>query len=160
MNINPNDEILRSFVGKVASRVGQEAPWNQELGCYQLDSQNWGFLVVKMHHYFFITRDEEASVDDFDVYVKKCVDWCLNNYRGVPRGMQKGVAIHPVLIQHDPSPEVIAYTKQKPNAHWAAFVLPTVCNLTTGAVEYLEKTPVWGFAMWKGVRSVAQKLLG
>ena len=160
MFVNPNDEILRSFVGKAAGRAGEEAPWNQELGCYQLCLQNWSAVAVKMHHYFYITRDDAATAADFDAYVKACADWGLKNYRGVPRGLQKGVAIHPVLLQAQPSAEVIAYTKQKPGSRWAAFVMPTVVNLSTGALDYLEKTPVWGFAMWKGVRKVAQGVLG
>ena len=160
MYVNPNDEQLRAFVGKVAGRVNQQALWNQYLACYQLDSSNWSTLAVKMHHYFFITRDDAATVADFDAYIQACVDWGLNNYHGVARGLQKGVAIHPVLLQAYPSAEIIARTKQKPNAHWAAFVLPSVVNLSTGAVDYLEKTPVWGLAMWKGIRKVAQEALG
>lgn len=52
MNVNPNDEQLRAFVGMVAGRIGQEAPWNPQLGAYQLSSQNWATFAVKMHHYF------------------------------------------------------------------------------------------------------------
>lgn len=159
MNTDVNDELLRSFVEKAAGRVDQQAEWNQELGCFLLDSKNWGFLAVKMHHYFFIARDDAATVSDFDEYVHACVDWGLRNYKGLPRGMQKGVAFHPVLLQSNPSPEVIAYTKQKPDAHWAAFVLPTAVDLTSGSVDYMEKTPIWGYAMWKGIREVSDEVL-
>ena len=160
MNVSPNDELLRSYAERAAGRVGQQAQWNPELGCYTLDAKNWSVLAVKMHHYFFIARDDAATVADFDAYVKACVEWGLENYRGVPRGLQKGVAIYPVLVQTQPSAEVIAYTKQKPNSHWAAFALPTVVSASTGVVEYLEKTPMWGFAMWSGVRRAAQSVLG
>lgn len=159
MNTDVNDELLRSFVEKAAGHVNQQAEWNQELGCFLLDSKNWGFLAVKMHHYFFIARDDAATVSDFDEYVHACVDWGLRNYKGLPRGMQKGVAFHPVLLQSNPSPEVIAYTKQKPDAHWAAFVLPTAVDLTSGSVDYMEKTPIWGYAMWKGIREVSDEVL-
>ncbi len=160
MHTDPNDAQLRDFVGKMAGRIGKEAPWNPELGCYQLDSESWGTLAVKMHHYFFVTRDDGATAADFDAYVRACVDWGLKHYRGIPRGLQKGVAIYPVLLQAPPSPEVVAYTKQKPDSHWAAFALPCVVDLSTGAVEHLEKTPVWGFAMWKGVKRAADEALG
>ena len=159
MHVNLNDELLKSFAEKTAGRVGQQAEWNPELGCFVLDPKNWGFLAVKMYHYFFITRDDAATASDFDEYVHACVDWGLNNYQGLPRGMQKGVAFHPVLLQENPSPEVVAYTKQKPDAHWAAFVMPTVVDLSSGSVEYMEKTPIWGFAMWKGIRKVSDEVL-
>ena len=159
MYTNANEAQLREFVSKVAGRIGQEAPWNPELGCYQLDSQSWGALAVKMHHYFFITRDDNATAADFDVYTRTCVDWALKHYSGMPRGMQKGVAIYPVLLQAAPSPEVIAYTKQKPNSHFAAFALPCVVNLATGAVDHLDKTPIWGLAMWKGIKRLADETL-
>ena len=160
MNVNPNDELYRSFVGKVAGRVNQPATWNMALGCYQLESNNWSAFAVKMHHYFFIIRDDAASAAEYDAYIRACVDWGLKNYHGLPRGLQKGVAIHPVLLQANPAAEVIARTKQKPDSHWAAFVLPSVVSLTSGTVEYLEQTPLWGFAMWKGIRKAAQQALG
>ena len=160
MNVNPNDETLRAYMERVAANVGQQPVWNEQLGCWQVATESWGALAVKMHHYFFVTRDDGANAADFDAYVKACVSWGLDNYRGLPRGLQKGVAIYPVLLQTQAWDENVAYTKQKPDAHWAAFVLPTVVNLSAGAIECMEKTPVWGYAMWKGVRKAAQNALG
>jgi hypothetical protein len=160
MYVDANDEQLKSFVAKVAERTGKEASWVPELGCYQLDSESWGPFVVKMHHYFFIARDDAATAADFEAFSQACVEWGLKHYHGLPRGFQKGVAIYPVLLQEQPSPEVIALTKRKPSAHWAAFALPCAVSLATGTVEYMEKTPVWGFAMWKGVKKAADSALG
>lgn len=160
MNVNPYDEQLRAFVGMVAGRLGREAPWNPQLGAYQLSSQNWATFAVKMHHYFLITRDDRVSAADFDAYAKACVSWALEDCRGLPRGLQKGVAVYPVLLQGAAAPEIVAYTKQKPDAHFAAFALPTVVDLASGRVDFLEKTPIWGFAMWKGVRAAAEDALG
>lgn len=159
MYVNPYDEQLRAFVGTVAGRTGDQAPWNQELGAYQVVCQNWAALAIKMHSYFFITRDDNATGADFAAYTDACVSWALKNYEGLPRGVQKGVAIYPVLLQAHLNPEVVAYSKQKPDAHWAAFALPTAIDLSSGAVEYLDSTPVWGFAMWKGVKKSAVKVL-
>lgn len=160
MNVNPNDEQLRAFVGKVASRIGQQAPWIPELNAYQLNSQSWGVLAVKMHHYFLITRDDNATAADFDAYVKTCVDWALNNYQGLPRGLQKAVGVYPVLLQANAHPDVVAYVKQKPDAHFAAFALPCVFDLSTETLDYMDQTPIWGFAMWRGVRKAASEALG
>lgn len=160
MFADANDEQLRSYVTKAVNRTGKQASWLPELGCWQLDTKSWGALAVKMHHYFFIARDDMATAADFEAYTQACVSWGLKHYQGIPRGLQKGVAIYPVLLQTEPSPEVVARTKQKPESHWAAFVLPTSVNLTTGAVEYLEKTPIWGFAMWRGIRKAADLALG
>ena len=159
MYAGQDDELLKSFAEQVAARTDQEVAWVPELCSYQLNTKSWGALAVKMHHYFYIARNEEASAADFDTYTQACVSWGLNHYQGLPRGMQKGVAFHPVLLQENPSPEVVAYTKQKPDAHWAAFVMPTVVDLSSGSVEYLEKTPIWGFAMWKGIRKVSDEVL-
>ena len=159
MFVNPNDEQLRAYVGMVAGRLGQEAPWNAQLGAYQLVSQGWAALAVKMHRYFLITRDDNATAADFAAYTQACVAWSLDNYAGFPRGVQKGVAIYPVLLQAHAAPDVVAYTKEKPDAHWAAFAMPTVVDLSSGKVDFLEKTPVWGFAMWKGVREAATAAL-
>ena len=44
--------------------------------------------------------------------------------------------------------------------HFAAFDLPILVDPFTGACEMLEKTPVWGFAMWKGIKKAAREALG
>ena len=160
MYADANDELLKSFIAKVAERTGQQPTWVPELGCYEVNTKSWGALAVKMHHYFFVTHDDTATAADFDAFTQASVKWGLKHYEGLLRGMQKGVAIYPVLLQASPSAEVVAYTKQKPDAHWAAFALPTVVNLTTGAVDYLDKTPIWGFAMWKGIKKAAESALG
>lgn len=159
MYAGANDELLKSFVEQVAARTDQEVTWVPELCSYQLSTKSWGALAVKMHHYFFVARNEDATAADFDAFTKACVSWGLNHYKGLPRGVQKGVAIYPVLLQTNPSAEVVAYTKQKPNAHWAAFALPVVANLSTRSIEYLDKTPVWGFAIWKGIKKTATEAL-
>ena len=160
MYVNPNDEQLRAFVGKVAGRTGQEAPWVPAVGAYVLSSQSWGALAVKMHHYFLVTRDDNATGADMDAYTKACVEWALHNYQGLPRGLQKGVGVYPVLLQAQARPDVVAYVKQKPAAHWAAFALPTVVDLASGTPIFMDATPVWGFAMWKGVKKAAMNALG
>ena len=160
MYADATDAALKSFAEKVAQATGQQLAWIPELGCYQFNTKSWGALAVKMHHYFFIARNDAATAADFDAYTQACVDWGLKHYEGFARGMQKGVAIYPVLLQASASAEVVAYTKQKPERHWAAFALPVAVDLSAGTISYLDKTPIWGLAMWKGIKKVAAETLG
>lgn len=92
--------------------------------------------------------------------MKACSDWALNNYQGALRGLQKGVVSYAILLQHPLNANAVAFTKELPKKHFAAFDLPILVDPFTGACEMLEKTPVWGFAMWKGIKKAAREALG
>lgn len=112
-----------------------------------------------MHSYFFFAANDLAGYAQMQVYAEACMAWARKNYEGLPRGMQSGLAVYPVMLQHPLQPDALAYVKQIPDKHWAAFELPVLFDPMTGQLEYLDKTPVWGFAMWRGIKASARMVL-
>ncbi|WP_346674668.1 zinc ribbon domain-containing protein [Enorma phocaeensis] len=151
--------ILPSYLQTVASRIGQTPQFIPEAGAYLLVADRRGALAVQMHSYFFFAANDLAGYAQMQVYAEACMAWARKNYEGLPRGMQSGLAVYPVMLQHPLQPDALAYVKQIPDKHWAAFELPVLFDPMTGQLEHLDKTPVWGFAMWRGIKASARMVL-
>ena len=151
--------ILPSYLQTVASRIGQAPQFIPEAGAYLLVADQRGALAVQMHSYFFFAANDLAGYAQMQVYAEACMACARKNYEGLPRGMQSGLAVYPVMLQHPLQPDALAYVKQIPDKHWAAFELPVLFDPMTGQLEYLDKTPVWGFAMWRGIKASARMAL-
>lgn len=149
-------DALPSYLQAVAARLGVQPRFISETGAYLLVAERFGAFAVKMHSYFFFAANDALGYSGMQAYAQACTTWALNNYEGLPRGMQKGLAIYPVMLQHPLVPDAVAYVKQVPEKHWAAFELPVLLDPQTGQLETLDKTPVWGFAMWSGIKKAAR----
>lgn len=152
-------DILPSYLQTVASRICQAPQFIPEAGAYLLVADQRGALAVQMHSYFFFAANDLAGYAQMQVYAEACMAWARKNYEGLPRGMQSGLAVYPVMLQHPLQPDALAYVKQIPDKHWAAFKLPVLFDPMTGQLEHLDKTPVWGFAMWRGIKATARMVL-
>ena len=130
-----------------------------ELSSYLMVTERMSAVMANMHQFFFFTQNDACNGALMHQFTSACVSWALHNYQGAPRGMMKGVVVYPVMCQTVANPEVIAFAKQKPETHYSAFTLACSMELSTGRIEWLEKTPVYGFAMWNGVKQAAEAAL-
>ena len=154
-----SDTPFGAYLGKVSARLQTPPTYIPELSSYLMVNKRFSGALANIHQFFFLTQNDACNGAMMQQFTEGCVSFALNNYKGAPRGLQKGVGIYPVMCQTAPNPEVISYTKRKPDAHFSAFALPCSVNLSTGWLEYLDKTPVWGMAMWRGIKNVAKKTL-
>ncbi|MCU6747567.1 zinc ribbon domain-containing protein [Faecalicatena acetigenes] len=150
---------LTGYLNTLNTRFEEQAEFVSSLHSYLYISKRMSAALVNMHQYFFITQNDNADYQIMENYTKACVQYALDNYKGLPRGLQKGVGIYAVMCQTKADPNAVAYTKKKPNKHYAAFELPIVVDLSKRQIEYMETTPAWGFAMWKGIKKAAQTML-
>ena len=154
-----SDTPFGAYLGKVSARLQAPPTYIPELSSYLMVNKRFSGALVNIHQFFFLTQNDACNGAMMQQFTEGCISFALNNYKGAPRGLQKGIGIYPVMCQTAPSPEVISYTKRKPDAHFSAFALPCSVNLSTGWLEYLDKTPVWGMAMWRGIKNVAKEAL-
>lgn len=152
--------MLSAFVQAMSNRLGEPAQYIPELGAYLIVTKRFSAALANMHQHFFVSAYDAAGYPEMQAYMKACSDWALNNYQGALRGLQKGVVSYAILLQHPLNANAVAFTKELPKKHFAAFDLPILVDPFTGACEMLEKTPVWGFAMWKGIKKAAREALG
>ena len=151
---------LDAYLERVAQRLGMRPQYVPEVGAHLFVTQRFSMALANIHQYFFIIWDDAAGYPEMQAYAARCADWALNNYQGLPRGLQKGIAIYAVLCQHPVNLSCVQLVKQTPKKHLGAFELPVVVDPVDHRIECLEKTPVWGFAMWNGIKKTAAETLG
>jgi len=149
---NPGKQ-LDAFVAKVLGRVGQpSAVWVSKLGCYVLQSTA-RIGAWRMRTYFLIKRDDAATAADFDSFSRACASWVRSN-----KEFNNNMVAYPVLLQVHARHDVVAYAKQAPPGFLrdpGILTLPTVVDLWTGELHFMDASPLVGRLMWKGVRKAA-----
>lgn len=151
--------MLPSFAQSLSAHLDAPMDYIPELGAYHIVTKRFTAALANLHQHFFVSAYDAAGYAEMQAYTKACSDWALNNYQGALRGLQKGVVIYAVLLQHPLRADAVSYTKELPKKHFAAFDVPVLVDPVTGTCEMLEKTPVWGFAMWKGIKRAAREAL-
>ena len=144
---------------RTAARQGLEASYVPEVGAWLFVTKRMSMALANMHQYFFFADGDGCGYAEMGAYTDRCFDYAIHAYEGLPRGLQKGVVVYAVLCQHPMVPEAVAYTKRSPREHMAAFEAPVVLDPLAGTAELLEKTPLWGWAMWRGIRKTALETL-
>lgn len=152
-------QALPAYVQQVAARLGETPQIVPELQTYLFVTKRFSAALANIHQYFFIYANDFVGYNEMRDYATACTDWALHNYSGVPRGLQKGVAIYPVMLQHPMNPGAVQFVKEKPKAKFAAFTLPVVVDPVEHQMQFMDSTPVWGFAMWGGIKKAASEAL-
>ena len=151
--------LLNPFVQQVATRLGEPAQFIPELQTYLFVTKRFSAALANIHQYFLIYENNGVGYNEMRDDSAACTDCALHNDAGVPHGLHKGVAIYPVMLQHPMNPGAIQFVKEKPKAKFAAFTLPVVVDPIDRQVQFMDTTPVWGFAMWGGVKKAATEVL-
>lgn len=152
-------EALHQYVEMISGRLLQKPQFIPDLRSYMFKTDRMTMALAKLHQYFFITQNDGADYESMRQFTEACVAYVLDTYKGLPRGLQKGLGIYPVMCQYAADPQAIAFAQRKPDNHFAAFELPVVVEMCSGRLYYMQKTPVWGFAMWKGIKRIAENTL-
>ena len=158
-SLPPSQQALPAYVQQVAARLGETPQLIPELGTYLFVTKRFSAALANIHQYFFIYANDLVGYNEMRDYATACTDWALHNYAGVPRGLQKGIAIYPIMLQHPMNPSAIQFVKEKPKAKFAAFTLPVVVDPVERQLQFMDSTPVWGFAMWGGIKKAAAEAL-
>ena len=153
------DDRHASYLKRLAAKLQQDPRYIPELDAHVLLTTRLAAALTDMHQYFFVASDDHAGYEEMRAYSEACTSWALDNYQGLPRGLQKGIAIYPVMLQHPIDPGALRYVLEKPNVKFAAFQLAVSLDPVAGEIRYLEKTPVWGYAMWNGIKRAADETL-
>lgn len=153
------DGRLTAYLQRLAAKLQQDPRYIPELDAHVLLTTRLAAALTDMHQYFFVASDDHAGYEEMRAYSEACTSWALDNYQGLPRGLQKGIAIYPVMLQHPIDSGVLRYVLEKPSVKFAAFQLAIALDPIAREIRYLEKTPVWGYAMWNGIKRAADEAL-
>ncbi|MDD2235138.1 MAG: hypothetical protein PHZ11_07475 [Desulfitobacteriaceae bacterium] len=115
------------------------------------------WLATKLKIFSFVAHVNEIDADDITNYSSSCVDYALNNYKGLPRGLQTGLVAFNVLISENVSDKAIEVAVSRPKKRFAAFEIPIIYDLSKEKAYYYTKTPMWGAIYYKYFREYIQK---
>ena len=107
-----SDTPFGAYLGKVSARLQAPPTYIPELSSYLMVNKRFSGALANIHQFFFLTQNDACNGAMMQQFTEGCVSFALNNYKGAPRGLQKGIGIYPVMCQTAPSPEVISYTKR------------------------------------------------
>jgi len=115
------------------------------------------WVATKLKIFSFVAFQSELRKQDMIDYTNLCLEKALNEYKGLPRGMQNGVASFSVMAAENIDAETIAFAMSRPKKHFAAFEMPVIFDLTANKLFYYEKTPIWGSIYYKHFREHIEK---
>lgn len=157
-NSLPKDEDFDVYVRSINARLGTGI-WVPYLNAWQYYDEEfrmkWG--ASKMKRFSFVTRMDRVDGALVRQFSAACTQYALNNYPGMARGMQVGIASFAVIASRNVEESAVRQVMETPPAHFAAFEMPILLDLTTGAFYHMQKTPLWGALMWSDLRKYADQ---
>jgi hypothetical protein len=116
---------------------------------------SWKGLVILSQH-VVVRHVDNATLDDartlFDVGFKfgKKANWVP-----LPRGLQFGYMVIPVLVGESPDTSLIQAVSQCPPKHWSLFEYPVLIDLSANQTICFSGTAAWGAFFFSDMRKVA-----
>ncbi len=156
-----SSDAFGAYLQTVSLRLGagQFVPSLQAQQFYEEEFKiKWG--ASKMKKYAFVSYMPLVTADSMVGYSKRCMQYALDNYKGLARGIQNGVASFAVMAGEQIEQGAVDFVLASPEKHWAAFEMPVLVDLGARRVFYFQGTPLWGALMWKDLRGfVAQNFV-
>jgi hypothetical protein len=101
-----------------------------------------------------IDRVDENIIASFS---KAAMEYALEHYKGLPRGVQAAVACFPLLIAPSVDEKAKEWVMNRPRKHFAAFEMPCCFDASTNTLHYYRKTPIWGAIYYKSFRKIISR---
>ncbi len=155
----PVSPAFQQYLDQIAQKLNQKPVYVPELNCYQFYCERFSAALAKMKQFVFLTENNALDFQGAKAFSAACMRRALNIYQGLPRGFQTGVVAYNVICQSQANPAACQFVQQLSDKHMAAFEMPVVVELSSKNLFYCTKTPIWGFAMWGGIRKTAEMIL-
>jgi len=104
----------------------------------------WKWFATKLKIFSFLTYSSEIDKQHIESYSGECLQYAIQNLKGLPKGWQNGVLSNNVLISELVTPDAIAYVTSTPAKHFAAIEMPVIFDLSSGNLHFYTDKLVWG----------------
>lgn len=102
------------------------------------------WFATALHTFVVLAEAPTADVASVRGYVDDAVRWAKKAKGGLPRGMQTGVAVLPVLAVGSADQEARREASRRPDKEFAALRLPVLVEIVPGVVSTYSGAMVWG----------------
>jgi hypothetical protein len=111
-----------------------------------------------LHTFVLVRTAEVATADGLRELSARSTRHAIKHKGGLPRGLQTGVAVLPVLVCRTAEPGAVEVARQAPPKRFAAFTLPLVVELDRASVATCSEERAWG-ALYQDFLGEQQRLV-
>jgi hypothetical protein len=165
----PQSPLLNDWLQRVQARLSADgyqflpnpASYTEQ---FQLAARRSRFQLSKFGNYetFFVFSNLGVpDIGRMSAFSTAAFDYAKRSKKsGLPCGLFEAVACFCVaIVGAAPQDLVYSIRGNTPAKHWSAFEIPVLFDASQGQLHYLEKTPAWGAAYWRGFRKEIEKYL-
>ena len=167
--IAPQTPLLNEWLQRVQARLAADryqflpnpSSYTEQ---FQLAARLSRFQMSKFGNYetFFVFSNLGVpDIGRMTAFSTAAFDYAKRNKKsGLPCGLFEAVACFCVAIVGNAPQELVYFVSSTtPKKHYAAFEIPVLFDASQGQLYYLQTTPVWGAAYWRGFRKEIEKYL-
>ncbi len=102
----------------------------------------------------------DAKARDFDELfdtgfkVAKKINWIP-----LPRGLQFGYAVMPLIVDCDPDPESLLYAVSSQEMRWALLKYPILVDLKSKQLAYFNGNSSWALSIWPSLLEIVTRYI-
>lgn len=111
--------------------------------------------------FFVFERFDRVDLAAARTFAESAFAYANRNRGGfLPLGLGEAVFCFGVGLADEAEPDAVRWVRDEtPPKRWGGAMIPVIVLPASGDVHYLQKTPMWGAAYWKGFRTTAQRIL-
>lgn len=109
----------------------------------------WRWLATKVHLFTVVVGVPQATNEVLAALTSQALEYAKTT-KGKLRGLQTGVAVIPVVVATDVTPEARSTVESRPEKGFAAFVLPAIVDAQAEQTYSYHGRVIWGgmYASW------------
>lgn len=100
--------------------------------------------LSRLHTFVVLARTDSADASVVDRFVSDAADFAKATKGGLPRGFQTGIAVFPVLVAAQASPDAHARAADKPRKMWATMPIPILVEPAADTATTYSSRMLWG----------------
>jgi len=118
----------------------------------------WQWFATRLHVFVFVaTVEQDVGVQLAQGFTKAGVDYAKANKRGLPIGLQTGVATISMLVSSNIDQQARSWVEQRPPRDFGAFATPVLVNSATGERHTYTGRIVWGASYTRFLRELVNE---
>jgi hypothetical protein len=142
------EDYLAAVGGRLAAD-GCDPRWEDWTGARVLVGRRADFrlswFATRLHLFTVAAAVPEVTVPVIDAFTRNALRYAKENKGGLPRGLQTGSAVFPVLVSERVDEAAVAWAEEKQRALYACFGRPVVADVARRRVSFYRKRHFLGW---------------
>ena len=116
------------------------------------------WALTRLHTMVLLASSDAVDAADLEGFGDEARRWAKRNKGGLPRGLQTGIAVLPVLAADEVTPAAVSFAERRPDKDFAAIALPMLVDVRAGRMHAYSGSLIWG-AIYRMFLGEQQRLI-